>query len=255
MLKLVVARRSKRTGELLAELIEKGGVEVGVSKPTAVVSYGVRLGETKLPALNAMAGGRTKLEELRMLRKAGVRIPELIEPSGAGWEKRVLAAAPVMARKLHHQGGVDVRYTTSLKWIKQRMAGGWAYFTAFVPSKTEYRVWVYRSAHLCTYEKSLAHPEKQKNKHTRNHKNGFAFVLVKEERVPRRAVELAKLAVKALDLDFGAVDVLAGTDGKAYVLEVNTAPGVDGERVSSIKLAAKIARWYKKGFPKRKEEG
>lgn len=35
-------------------------------------------------------------------------------------------------------------------------------------------------------------------------------------------------AIKALGLDFGAIDLIVGKDGKVYVLEVNTAPGIEG---------------------------
>jgi glutathione synthase/RimK-type ligase-like ATP-grasp enzyme len=57
-----------------------------------------------------------------------------------------------------------------------------------------------------------------------------------------------------LGLDFGAVDVLLGRDGKFYVLECNTAPGVEGEGRQVIQaLARKIANWVKKGYPTRKE--
>ncbi|MNV71557.1 Ribosomal protein S6--L-glutamate ligase [compost metagenome] len=35
-------------------------------------------------------------------------------------------------------------------------------------------------------------------------------------------------ACEVLGLDFGAVDVALGKDGKVYVFEVNTAPGIEG---------------------------
>jgi D-alanine-D-alanine ligase-like ATP-grasp enzyme len=41
--------------------------------------------------------------------------------------------------------------------------------------------------------------------------------------------DVALQAVKALDLHFGAVDIIWNKkDNKCYVLEVNTAPGVEG---------------------------
>lgn len=45
-------------------------------------------------------------------------------------------------------------------------------------------------------------------------------------------IELAIMAVNALGLDFGAVDIIR-KDRKSYVLEVNTACGMDGEITST----------------------
>jgi len=66
----------------------------------------------------------------------------------------------------------------------------------------------------------------------RNHNNGWAFVensvsfpsAESKEEVCREAIA----AVDCCGLDFGAVDVVLGKeDEKAYVLEVNTAPGLE----------------------------
>lgn len=46
--------------------------------------------------------------------------------------------------------------------------------------------------------------------------------------VPETAQEIAVKAIKALGLDFGAVDMVLDTSGDWYVLEVNTAPGLEG---------------------------
>jgi hypothetical protein len=67
----------------------------------------------------------------------------------------------------------------------------------------------------------------------RNHANGYIFgrngVLVCPE-VSRVAIE----AVEDLQLDFGAVDVVKSSySGKGFVLEVNTAPGLEGSTVTS----------------------
>ena len=59
--------------------------------------------------------------------------------------------------------------------------------------------------------------------------NGWRFKVPTtsfEERKPVRRA--ARRAVRSLGLDFGAVDVLVDADGKVYVLEVNTAPGIVG---------------------------
>lgn len=65
----------------------------------------------------------------------------------------------------------------------------------------------------------------------RNHHNGFVFA--REGFVtPPGVVDAARQALVASGLDFGAVDVIYNSkEGKAYVLEINTAPGLEGQTV------------------------
>ena len=64
----------------------------------------------------------------------------------------------------------------------------------------------------------------------KNHGNGYVFVR-NGINAPQDVCEVCKQegikAVFALGLDFGAVDIIY-SGGKAYVLEVNTSPGVEG---------------------------
>lgn len=66
----------------------------------------------------------------------------------------------------------------------------------------------------------------------RNHQNGFIY---KRENVhpPQSVLDMAKLALLATGLDFGAVDVIWNNHlNRAYVLEVNTAPGLEGSTIT-----------------------
>lgn len=66
----------------------------------------------------------------------------------------------------------------------------------------------------------------------RNHDNGFIF---QRENInpPASVIAVAKKCLDKTGLDFGAVDVIFnGQREKAYVLEVNTAPGLEGTSVS-----------------------
>src|SRR5690606_38651979 len=66
----------------------------------------------------------------------------------------------------------------------------------------------------------------------RNHDNGWVFGLVRDEDGAAKAIEEAAKAVQVLGLDFGAVDVIIGRDdGLPYVLELNTAPGLEAVEV------------------------
>jgi hypothetical protein len=59
--------------------------------------------------------------------------------------------------------------------------------------------------------------------------------------VKQRHRDLAHQAVKALGLDFGAVDIGEKADGSLFVLEVNRAPGLDGGTI--LAYADAIKRW------------
>lgn len=69
------------------------------------------------------------------------------------------------------------------------------------------------------------------NKYVKNHANGYVFKKF-DIQVPDDVNKVAIDAVKAVGLDFGAVDILYYKD-KAYVLEINTACGIEGSTVDS----------------------
>jgi len=110
-------------------------------------------------------------------------------------------------------------------------------YVKYIKKKDEYRV------HVGTYHDSEGNTEyalidiQQKKRNLsnenpdwkiRNHANGFVYA---REGVdpPLRVVESAVACFAASGLDFGAVDVIwNASQGKAYVLEINTAPGLEG---------------------------
>lgn len=70
----------------------------------------------------------------------------------------------------------------------------------------------------------------------RNHGNGYVYCREKVE-APEAVKSAAVEAVKCLGLVFGAVDVLCKKDGTVAVLEVNTAPGLEGATVQKYAAA------------------
>jgi glutathione synthase/RimK-type ligase-like ATP-grasp enzyme len=67
----------------------------------------------------------------------------------------------------------------------------------------------------------------------RSHANGWVFCRSGIE-VPEYVTNAAKLVVAELGLDFGAVDVVYNRHyNRAYVLEVNTAPGLEGTTLTT----------------------
>jgi predicted ATP-grasp superfamily ATP-dependent carboligase len=66
------------------------------------------------------------------------------------------------------------------------------------------------------------------NSDVRSHLNGWVFARTDIE-LPGVLREVAIEAVEVLWLDFAAVDCVIDGEGKGYVLEVNTAPGLEGQ--------------------------
>lgn len=244
MIQFIFAHKSRFTAAILQKLLAERGVRVS-EQGKAVVSYGVSYAGN-LPGLNKNAGRQDKHQQQQTLAGKGVRTIEAFSPQDAA--RLPQNRFPMLGRKRAHVGGTDILLALQPEDVALRVRAGAEFFTPYIPSVTEYRVYVYRKQHLGTYQKVMVRPQEYK-KVGRNYKNGFAFQLVLSDDVPRTAVELAGAAVAALDLDFGAVDILQGKDGHFYVLEVNTAPGVEGEGRQVIQsLADKIATWEKNGF-------
>lgn len=114
-------------------------------------------------------------------------------------------------------------------------------YVEYVPKKEEYRVHVVKgeSIHIQRKARKKDVPDEKVNWQVRNHANGFIFQ--QDDFVaPDGVVAAAIDAVATLGLDFGAADVIWNDkDKKAYVLEVNTAPGIEGTTVQKYVEAFK----------------
>jgi hypothetical protein len=244
MLQFKFASGCKKTGSLLKQLV---GSAQGTK--TGVVCWGVGHSGAE-PTLNARASSANKLQQLQKFKDAGIltvpfytKLPESAE------------AFPVLGRDFKHHGGTDIKLI-----MEPEMAQIFSksdFYTGYVPRATEYRSWIYRRRHLASYEKRLVRPAEalKRNRVGANHRNGYAFLLMNSELVPAGIRELASKALDCLGLDFGAVDILKGVDGKLYVLEVNTGPGAESADRAGLKsLAEKIKNWERLGFPKRNGE-
>ena len=101
-------------------------------------------------------------------------------------------------------------------------------YTLYQKKDQEFRVHVFRGQVIDITEKRRSREFEQSDdqKLIRNHANGWVFCrdgLVE----PYELQSLSARTILALDLDFGAVDIISDR-GHCYVLEVNTAPGIEG---------------------------
>lgn len=118
-------------------------------------------------------------------------------------------------------------------------------YTKYVNKKQEFRVHCIKLAQdVATFVQRKARrrdvPDGQVNWKIRNLDGGFVYSVVEE--CPEDVKTQALAAFKKTGLDFGAVDVIYNEEArKAYVLEVNTAPG----------LEQRTAEFYANNFSRR----
>lgn len=98
-------------------------------------------------------------------------------------------------------------------------------YTKGVPKSHEYRVHVFRGQ-VIDVTKKRRRNSAERSDFIKNLANGWVYCREGIE-IPENLLECARRAVTALGLDFGAVDLLY-RQGAPYVLEINTAPGLQG---------------------------
>lgn len=112
-------------------------------------------------------------------------------------------------------------------------------YVKYMKKKEEYRVHVGSSTSSDWSDCSVISIQQKKRKldcenpdwKVRNHANGFIYAR-NEIDPPDSVINAAKRCLHLSGLDFGAVDVIWNEQKeKAYVLEINTAPGLEGTTV------------------------
>jgi len=116
-------------------------------------------------------------------------------------------------------------------------------YTAYVKKKYEYRVHVMAGNVIDEVQKKRRlNYDPNTDGRIRNTANGYVFARTGVQ-VPQCVRDAAVAAVQFYGLDFGAVDVVYNEHyDKAYVLEINTAPGIEGTTVQ--RYAAAFRRFF-----------
>lgn len=105
-------------------------------------------------------------------------------------------------------------------------------YTMYINKVREFRVHATATGIIDTqwkvHDPKLGPPKSWK---VRSYANGFIFQRKGVNPNAQRDA-LAIQAVKALGLDFGGLDIIEDNQGNFYVVEVNTAPGIEGQTVT-----------------------
>ena len=114
-------------------------------------------------------------------------------------------------------------------------------YTLYVPKKEEYRVHVSKAGVFDVQKKLKKEGVEDANFKIRNHQNGFIYAR-QDINTPECVTNVALAVFAATGLDFGAVDIIYNEKQKrAYVLEINTAPGLTGTTLENyVKMFQEI---------------
>lgn len=177
-----------------------------------------------------------KLAEITLLHKNGISAPRFgVKKS----ELAKLGVEVVLPRKIEHADGDDLRKAPSEP----------DFYVEWLDTKDEYRIHVLDGKVIRLGMKIPREPEDgfkgKPHPWIRAYNSGWQIVYGGDWRdhIPGTIRQVAKDAVKALELDFGAVDLAVTKKGKAIVFEVNTSPCLKGQTVHVYaEQLAKIAK-------------
>lgn len=168
-----------------------------------------------------------KLVAFQMMRQAGgINIPPFTESrdEAIGWTNNGHVAVCRTKLRGHSGDGIVIAETPD-EVVEAPL------YTQYIKKAEEYRIHVVNGEVIDRQRKARRLAEENVNWRVRNHANGFVFQR-NDIVIPDGVEEQAIRTVAALGLDFGAVDLIYNAkQGKAYVLEVNTAPGLEGSTV------------------------
>jgi len=173
-----------------------------------------------------------KLEAFKRMGIAGVSIPKFTaskEEAAEYFDDRIKEV--VCRTKLRGHSGDGIVLASSAEELVDAPL-----YVQYVPKKTEYRIHIVCNNIIDVSQKArrLDVPDAEVNWKIRNLDGGFIY---KREGVvaPDCVLRAALSAFTSLGLDFGAVDVIWNErNNKAFVLEINTAPGITGTTLNNL---------------------
>lgn len=164
--------------------------------------------------------------------------PEHMYNYGSGYMLRTLSRASQGKGLYYVPSYKDIPDDLKMDGLKIQM------ISEYIKKTAEYRVHVLGGSIIDVVQKKVNtdFPKDEVNYKIRNHNNGWVFCR-KDIEVPKQVLNVSKTVLEGSGLFFGAVDVIWNEfRNAAYVLEINTAPGLEG---STIKIYAEA---FKKFF-------
>lgn len=182
-----------------------------------IINWGmpkIKLNANYLNPLASVSIATCKLKTLRTLESASIPTPEFstTKPTEGKWVARTQLSS-------YSGQGAVVADATELPEAPL--------YTKYIQKDAEYRVIVVGDQAVDVKQKLKRRDfEGERVPYIWSCDNGYLFA--REVEIPENLSELGISAVKALGLNYGAVDIIA-KDGNFYVLEINSAFGLSGQ--------------------------
>lgn len=178
---------------------------------------------------NAVNIAGNKLSTFQTLQRANVAIPEFTTSRSVAQQWLNDGERVVERHNLRGSSGEGIRIVSMNDEDTEAELQNAPLYTKFIPKTAEYRVHIFNGEMIDFVQKKRISSERRDdtyNPYISSMEHGWVFTRTEVPEVPS-VIRLAKAAVSALGLDFGAVDIIT-FEGRAYVLESNSAPGLAG---------------------------
>jgi glutathione synthase/RimK-type ligase-like ATP-grasp enzyme len=222
-------------------------------------------GSSVLNHPNNIRRNRNKLTTLEVLKGADVAVADFVPAENVMAELGKKVSLPVVGRTKYHQGGKGFWLCLTKTHVTNAINEGAQYFQNYIDIVDEYRLHIFKGELLRAQKKvkrdnmeeayveqhaakikdyatkgdvqidentlkyalgRVAKEHKQADMIVRSNRRGWKFANVKN---PKKAlVDVSVAALNAIGLEFGAVDCCLDGDGNAWIIEINSGPGLEG---------------------------
>jgi carbamoylphosphate synthase large subunit len=234
------------------KLLRNDKVPIGMEKPDLLVRWGCTSQLDSKKTLNksdAINLTNNKLESRKLLHNKNISVPKTSQ-------NLMDIQYPLVVRPVNHSQGKQFYYCENIvdatQAINKITSLGKAYYISeFIPKVKEYGVFVFNNRVTSMIEK-VPKNEAAKEAYAWNVAQGshtFENVNWDNWHIPSCLESLR--AVQELGLDFGRVDVIVDSNGKVYVLEVNSAHSLTSDYRQEV--FAKCLDYYVGNGPVKEE--
>ncbi len=178
---------------------------------------------------NAHLNNKVNFDKVRvqkLLENYDIRMPELYSKN----ETIENIKFPVLARKNFHSKGRDIIYIKDKNALINLRSSGRSYdfLVKYIDKVSEYRVHILKG--FTSFVSVKVNDEEDRNEIVRNRNKGWKQIEYDGE-FKNSLIKLSDKVMDVLKYDFGAIDIIRDENNKLYVLEVNSAPGLEERKL------------------------